>query len=461
MAATAVGAGAVVGTVRAATAVASAVTPPAAGTPAVPTSGTPATPARSAAPPTSSEVAVRVRRALTGDLTEGGVSDPREAVAYVVGYVERRYIPGRKAKGSDLSAADEKKLRDLLTPWRTVLSATSADEAFTQATAIESGKVGQLRDRLGALFSSVWTAEPAREKAIRVLEHAAAYFGGHGYPAISAKMHLGADTSSKAASPVFGALASAVTQYVEQKVETAKDVAAAAGGAVTAAVEGASATAAKALTGAVNVAAKIRDEVVTEAREGLATAKQAAVDLAQTGMTAVRDKIEAVENLAGRAADAVGDAKDALLAQARAVQEELRRDLATARETLAGAQKALVERVQAGLDKAEAAGAAALEAARRVPELLRNAVNEGVTGFRNLVGGVVEDPCLAVPGALKWACKILRGGWIPVALTALKVIAALVGLWLLWIKFRTGRTAHVAAKAIAAKAAAEAARAAA
>lgn len=397
-------------------------------------------------------ITIRIRRCLAGDITAGGAIDPREAVAFVVGYVEKRYLPAQKAKG--LSSADEAKLRGILAPWRSALSAADADAAYDAALAIDAGKAAQIKAQLGALFSSVWTAQPTREKAIKVLEHAAVTFAGYGYPEVSAKCQLAADTTSNASASVFARVAAGVSQTVAATVDSAKAAVSAAvteakaavasgeatltaaGNAVKDTVSGAAQKVEATFQGGVAVATKTVGAVVNEAEAGLASAKQAAQDLAATGVSEIKAKLDAAEALVNKAKTAAGDAKDVLFEKVTALQTSLAADLQKVKDVAGTAQAALAAKVEEGLARAKAAAEAAGEVAGKVPALIKSAIAEGAANVRELAQAVksaADDPCRLVPGAAGWLCRVNRSKWLPWVL--LGGVAALLGLWMVWTRY--------------------------
>jgi len=386
------------------------------------------------------ELATRRERALHGDITEGGVVDPREAAAFVYGYLKVRYSPARRAKGT--SPEDLLAVGKVAAAFKLAADESTAAGALARALKIgDTPAVQQLVAAVSTVFDAAKTADPARAAAIQVLQHAAGVVSAARQPAAAEKFALAADSTTQAGS-VLALVVDGVSDVIDdttQKLTDAKTKAAmaikaaktAVGTGTTALkVEAAARVddlaaglneAKKTLAGGLNVAVdaagSLKDATVAE----LEVAKKAAGDLAATGLKSVQAKLAAVEALAAKLTKAGADARDALMAKLLAMRDSLAADLRTVAEKGSALQKALAEQIQTKFDAAVALADKARETVAKLPGMvaaaassqvdkLEKALASKVTALEarvtDTVKALIADPCgTAAPAALQPQCR--------------------------------------------------------
>ena len=396
---------------------------------------------------TQNAIATRLARAASGDLTEGGAIDTREALTFIVSFIKLRFIPGKLADGA-LTGAQQRKLVKLLVPWEKAASVDDPTDAFKAAMAIAgtSSNMATIKDQIGVVFAPVLAMAPDREPAVRILEHAATWFAAGGFPSLAEVMALAADTSAMTEG-IFGALAAGVAAVVDQKVDDVKTMAA--GGIEAARVAGTSikeavaedvAQAEAAVTGGLAVVKAAAADVKQGLESGLADAKQDLQALADSGASKLQAQYAALEALAAKAKAAAGAQREELMAKLQVAASTFEAGIARVKAAGTAAQQAMAASLEVSLNRVKAMGQAAREVAAQIPQLVETAIAERVGDVRQLYGqaqqliaDVKRDPCQFATGPSAFMCRTATGtGGSTLAWVLIGVPVALLALWLLF-----------------------------
>lgn len=335
------------------------------------------------APPTiSSDVAIRIQRAQAGDLTEGGTSDPREAVAYIVGYTTKRYMPGR-------TQPEREKLAKMLIPWQDAAQAGDAASALSAALRIHAGLLDAFKTHVGQAFAPILIRDALREPAIRVLEHAAGYFTAGGFPGLAARFVQAADTLLEADPGFFAKVAAGIKETVKDGLQDLKtglsDLASAAGTKkeeLVAAVVKAEEKMVDLGKGGLNVAKSVTGAIQDTAVDAWDTVTKEARDLAAAGKGEIEAALNGVREAAKNAATAVGAEKDKWLGKLQIAEDTLAHYLKKVQETGSAMEKKLADGIESGLGRLVAAGESAKEMIAQIPGLARREFSELSGKFR-------------------------------------------------------------------------------
>jgi len=418
-------------------------------------------------------LAVRLARSAGGNLTEGGVEDPREAVAFIVGYTKLRFMPGMLADKA-LTRAQQSKLAKRLAPWETVAKLKSKEATVEAAAKIgaDNATMKMAQASMSGVFGTILAASSTnRRSSIEILMRAAAWFSASGFPALGETMVLAADTSAEPTG-FFAAVVRFAEEAPRAALEEVKDLGAAgirvgeevitatgevikeAGEPLVEAAGHAVDKAEQMVDGGLNVLNEAAKAGKKKLEDGLAEAKADLVALKDAGADELNQRYEQLQQLATEAKAAVGEKKDELLDRLRVAAASFEAQLASLKSRGTAMQQALAESLTGALDKVKAAGLEAREIVGKRIALLETAVAEQVGDAKKMLTqanavlvSVKNDPCQFVgSGPAAFMCRTATGtGGVAGSTLAWVLIGVPVALLLLFLAVRSAG----AAKAIA------------
>jgi len=326
------------------------------------------------------ELSIRIARALTGNLTEGGTASPREAAAFVYGYLMTRYIPARKSKRL-LTGDQEKKVIQVALQFFPIAFTRSDAEAVAMVNKLGGGGVfDRLYNVMGSIFDSVGSTDVSVSWAGSTLKRAAAMITEAGEPAAAEKFAWGAAVDKAAARGVFGSAATVGESIV--------NVAAQAASSFTAPLATAEKVAAKGVDLLVNAAGDAKQAASDAAR----SVEDAAKGLKDAGVVEVHQLMDEAKGLAVKAASLPAEAKAAIAGEIDAIGAKIGGVIQDVKTSGTALQKELVntfeDKFKGAMDfakQARDAGAALGRSAATMAEAGIKRVEETGAGVKSAV----------------------------------------------------------------------------
>ena len=350
----------------------------------------------------STHLSARINHALAGDIIDGGAVSPKEAAAFVSGYLLRRYLPSTRGKA--LPSAQRAKIQLLATQFYGAYGQRTDNDAARFALGIgEGGAVAGIRTAFGALFDVARAGgDSIRGLAVSVLEHAAALLGALGEAPAAEKFARAAGVSVEQARNVTTTLAQKSFALLDL---AAKTLAEAPAKLVSLPIQAALALKTQvgaAATAAVNMGASAVGALRDAGAQAFNTAVAAAKGLAAAGESRVEALLVKAQTVAEKTAKALTAAPAALIdtiqakgeAALTAIGKEVREELKTLVDMGTAPVKAAAAAVTGLLTTAGETMGAAKTAAR---DLVGTVKDAGASGVK-LVEAKLSDGAKALLG---------------------------------------------------------------